>query len=63
MATAAPPATVIPPPATAAIISAVAHDTDASRQRGQHHNEQADFDPANQTVRKIQHRTLFGFHI
>jgi hypothetical protein len=63
-ATAAPPPTVTPPDITSvAIITVAAHETHATRQDGQHHDGQPDFDPANQTVRKIQHRTLFDFHI
>jgi hypothetical protein len=62
MTTAAPPPAIIPPPATATVISVAAHDSDASRQAGQHRNSQADLDPANQTVCKIQRPTLFDFH-
>jgi hypothetical protein len=65
--TAAPPTTVTPPPATditpVAIITVATHEPDASRQRGQHHNGQPDLNPASQTLRKIQHRTSFDFHI
>jgi hypothetical protein len=62
-ATAAPPPTVIPPPPAADITSVATHETDTPRQGGQHYNGQPDLDPANQTLREIQHRTLFDFHI
>jgi hypothetical protein len=66
-ATPAPPPAVTPPPATditsVVIITIAAHDTDATRQGGQHRYGQPDLDPADQMVCKIQSRTLFNFHI
>ena len=51
--TAAPPTTVIPPPAATAKISAVAHETNASRQSGHHGNGQPDFDAVTQNIHFI----------
>jgi hypothetical protein len=66
-ATTAPPTTVTPPPATditsVVIITIAAQDTDASRQGSQRRNGQTDLHRPDQTVYKIQHLILFGFHI
>ena len=57
----APPTAVTPPPTTdittVAIITVVAHETDATRHAGQHRNGQPDFNLVSQTFGKIQCRT------